>query len=320
MARANEGLGRFRLGSSVGVDGGLDVTQGNKWYVDPANGSNGNSGSYEDEAFSTLEAAESAAVANQNDIVYYLAGSSSLSLSAALTWDKDYTHLIGVGAPASAANRARIFSPASVDAAVAMTISAKGCIFSNFYLFQGGDAATSLGCIKVTGGRNYFENVHIAGPGHATPAGETGAYALELNGGEENKFVDCTIGLDTIKRTADNAIIRLDTSATRNEFQRCKVISHCETNTVPMVKLVDTNAADRYTLFQDTLFYNFWANHADKLLEVFEVPGAAATHDIILMRCLAIGADEWEANDRGQIWVENLGGAATSGIGLAPAL
>lgn len=319
MARANEGLGRFRLGSSMGVDGGVDITQGNKWYVDAANGSNGNSGLYEDEALADIEAAEEAAVANQNDIIYYLSSSSSVSLSAAVTWDKSYTHLIGVGAPSSAANRARIFAPATVDAAVALTISASGCVFQNFYLFQGGDAAGALGCILVSGGRNYFKNVHAAGPGHATPAGEAGAYALKLTG-SENRFDECTIGVDSVKRTGDNAILSVDGAATRNEFYRTKFLSWAETNTYCIVKIVDTTAIDRYLYFQNCLFYNFWTNHADKLLEVFDVPGSTQTHDIILDRCLAVGADEWEDGDLGQIWVENLGGAATSGIALAPAL
>jgi len=108
--------------------------------------------------------------------VYYIAGTSSITLSAALTWSNSYTHLIGICAPTRTAQRARIFQLSTLTGASPLiTISGSGCIFSNLYVFQGVNDATSLINVSVTGGRNYFENVHFAGGGHAAQAIDGGA-------------------------------------------------------------------------------------------------------------------------------------------------
>lgn len=314
-------------GKTIHIEGALQVAGGiggiigvgDAYYLDPVNGSDSRNGKSPSDAFLTLAYAYTKLTANQNDVLYYLASSSEITIAATLTWAKSYTHFIGICAPTSVAQRARIMNSGDINKM--LSITATGCIFKNLYFFQGSSQAANVGNVEVTGGRNYFENVHFAGPGHATPAGQAGAYALFLNGAEENKFVGCTIGLDTIVRTADNTILRLDGSSNRNEFVDCKFISAAENNTYPMVKFVDTTALDRFLIFKDCLFYNFWVNHVDKLLECFEIPGSPATHDIILLgNCLLVGIDEWEANDRGSVWIG--GGtpaAASSGIAVETA-
>ena len=302
-------------GTPVGT---LLFNQGDTFFVDPTNGSDSNTGKKVNAAKLTFAAGENALTAGKNETLYYLNGTSSLSFSTStVTWDKDYTHYWGVGAPTMVAQRSRMFN--SGNAAIPLiTISAKGCSFGNLYWFDGSAAATAR-CCDVTGSRNYFYRVHFAGLGHATASAGTASCALKLTG-DENTFEECVIGVDTIKRTGDNAIMFLDSAATRNIFKKCIFVSWAETNSYPIIELTDTTSADRYTIFEDCIFYNFWTNHADKLTEVFTIPASSQTHDIILKDCLAVGADEWEQNDRGQIWVHNAGGAATSGIALAPAL
>src|SRR3990167_5874811 len=185
--------------------GGLPVLAGvpfginaKYYFVDPANGSDNASGRRVDEPLATLAAAEDLCVANRHDTVFYIAGSGGINLSAALTWDKNYTHLIGIAAPTMVAQRARIFQLSTLTGASPLiTISATGSIFKNVYIFQGVADNTSLINVSVTGGRNYFENVHFAGGGHATQAVDGGA-SLKLDGAEENTFDGCTIGVDTI--------------------------------------------------------------------------------------------------------------------------
>lgn len=326
--------GGFTIDGKLVVAGGLVSTigHGNVYFVDPANGVDAaGRGRSPDKAFATISYGESKLTANQNDILVYMQGATSAYLEEPLVWDKDYTHFVGVGAPTHAAQRARIFNKAGAayDTALAdsalIKLTAKGCIFDNLYLFQGADKTTeSYFSMWITGGRNYFNNIHFAGLGataSTSNAANSASAALFLDGAEENLFVNCTVGVDTIKRTADNAILKLDNSATRNEFRGCKFVSYAETNTYCIVKLADTTALDRYTIFKDCLFYNFWENHTDKLLECFEIPANCATHDIILDNdCVIVGIDEWEANDRGSIWVgAPTGSAATQGIAVEPA-
>jgi len=267
-----------------------------------------------EDVYLTLAAAEEAAVANQHDTIYIVSGSTSLSLTSSLTWDKSYTHLVGCCAPAGIANRARIFN--SGDLATMITISASGCVFSDFYMFQGGSDAADLGCVDLTGGRNYFKNVHFAGIGHATPGAEANAYSLKLNGAEENMFRGCTVGVDTITRSAANRQLMFDASARRNQFEDCNFLSASSDATAVMVEMADTSAADRFNKFKSCMFYNFSTNHGTDLDACFKSPASMATNDIILQECMMVGITEWQASDRGNIWVlGSVGTAGTAGVG-----
>lgn len=289
------------------------------YFVDPANGSDGNDGLTPAHAKATLTAAEDLCVANQNDTVFYIAGSSSLTLSAALTWDKNYTHLIGVCAPTMVAQRARIFQLSTLTAASPLiTISASGCIFKNLYIFQGVADATSLINVSVTGGRNYFENVHFAGGGHATQAVDGGA-SLQLNGGSENTFVNCTIGVDTISAGTGMMGIHFDGEASRNIFKNCLVTMYAGHTGATFVEVADGTGIDRYTLFQDCNFIN---SNSDNfaMASAFVIPEFAANNSsrILLKDCMIHGSSKLDASDRGVLYgnMNDVTGADTSGLAV----
>jgi len=270
-----------------------------------------------DDVYLTLTAAEEAAVANQHDTVYIVSGSTSLSLTAELAWDKSYTHLIGCCAPSTIANRARIFNSGE-EIANLLNISASGCVFQNFYIFQGGSAATALGNTTISGGRNYFDGVHFAGMGHVTASAETGAFSLKLDGAEENKFANCTVGVDTAVRSGANSQVILDSDAHRNEFVDCKFLSASSVTTAVMVNLADTSAALRYNYFKRCLFANWSLDHAagGKLAACFKTPSSVKTNDLIIQDSMLVNITEWQASDRGNIWVlGSVGTAGTAGVG-----
>ena len=174
--------------------------------------------------YTDLEEAYAATVTNSNDVIYYFGGSSSQSLTDTLTWSKNYVHLIGVCAPVGIGNRARIFMTAGLDDATMITISGSGCIFKNISIFHGIDDAAALVAVTLTGERNYFENVRIAGIGNDTQDA-AGAASLKMDGCAENTFVNCVIGLDTVAAgTAANSEILVDGSASRNLFKNCKIV------------------------------------------------------------------------------------------------
>ncbi len=289
------------------------------YFVDPANGNDSNDGLSLQTAVAGLEAAEDKCVANQHDTVFYIAGSSSNNLAAALTWDKNYTHLIGICAPTHAAQRARIFQTSTLTgASPLLTISATGCIFKNFYIFQGVDDATSLINVSVTGGRNYFENVHFAGGGHATQAINGGA-SLYLNGAEENLFVGCTIGVDTIPAATGMVALLMDASAQRNVFRDCHFSMLAGHTGAAFVEVVDTEGIDRYNIFDQCLFTN--SNVANfSMASGFVIPAIAANRParLILKDCLIYGTTTLDVSDRGVLMgnMNAVTGADLSGVAV----
>lgn len=285
-----------------------DIGKGNIYYVDPVNGSDtGRTGKTPREAFLTPNAAFDRCVAGQHDTVKLIGGTSGFSLSEALTWNKDLTHLEGIAAPTQNA-RARIGESTLLQP---LTLSADGCRFENFRIFLSTNSVNTRP-ISVTGSRNFLRNVSLHGQAHATSAGDANSESLLINGGSENRFVFCEFGLDTVTKTAGQAL-RFDGSAARNQFIHCLFISASETAANALVTFEDTAALDRYTWFDRCLFYNFSVNHANVLDEVFTIPASAQTHDIILQDPIMVGFTEWAKSDRGSIWVN--GAAAAAGTG-----
>jgi hypothetical protein len=297
-----------------GVPAGVQVpfSKNAKYYfVDPANGSDTNSGTSPAEALAGIEAAEAKTVANQHDVVFYIAGSSGNNLAAALTWDKNYTHLIGIAAPTRVAQRARIFQTSTLTgASPLLNITATGCIFKDFYIFQGVADATSLIDVQVTGGRNYFENVHFAGGGHATQAVNGGA-SLKITG-EENTFVNCTIGVDTIEAATGMTAITFDGSAHRNTFENCLIQLYIGNAGAILVELIDSTSVDRWTNFNNCTFFSNSTNKATTMSSAFVIPaGHTTTATIFLRDCMGLGFTDWDADNRGIVYLNN--GTETAG-------
>lgn len=299
-----------------GIPRGLNS---NIYVVDPANGSDSNVGDRWTKPLATLTAAYAKCTANQHDVVIYVASSSGTNLSAQLAWAKNYTHLIGFCAPSHVAQRARIFQLSTATGlSPLVNVTATGCIFKNLYAFQGVDDATSLINWQVTGGRNYFENVHFAGGGHATQAVNGGA-SLSLNGAEENRFVHCTIGVDTIEAATGMMGILFDGAASRNVFERCHISMLAGHTGAGWVEVIDSTGIDRYTIFDNCLFTN--TNKANyEMASGFVIPAIAANRParIFLKDCMGYGATTWDANDRGVLMgnMDAVTGADLSGVAV----
>jgi len=306
----------YQLGG-VPVLAGVPFGKNAKYYfVDVANGSDGNAGTDLENPLASLEAAYAKTVANQHDVVFYIASSSGNNLAAAVTWAKNYTHLIGIAAPTETAQRARIFQTSTLTgASPLLTISATGCIFKNFYIFQGVDDATSLINVSVTGGRNYFENVHFAGGGHATQAINGGA-SLHLNGAEENTFVRCTIGVDTIDAATGMVGLLMDGDAHRNVFRDCVFRMRAGNGGAAFVEVVDATGIDRDTTFIDTLFIN--NSTANDMASAFLIPAMGEPRLILLKDCLFHNVTTLDTNDRGVVFgnMNAITGADLSGVAV----
>lgn len=240
--------------SSMGI-----LTQGNVWWVRPANGSDVNDGASPASAFQTLTKALSSAVANQNDVVVLCAESNSASvttarLAANLDWNKDGVHLIGLNGGAFLGQRSRISNSSTIAAfANLFTVSANGCKIQGIEFFQGAGStnpSAASTCVTVSGQRNHFVNCQISGIGDTT-LDDAGSNSLTISG-SENTFDDCYIGLDTVIRATSVTEVILSGTPARNLFRNCHFETYTSGSTFKMITV--PTGADRWVKFVDCDF------------------------------------------------------------------
>ena len=324
------------------LGGGAIPFTGTPFFVDPANGSDGYSGKSPDRAFATLYKAHDACTAGANDVVYLIGDGSTTAtarLSAALaatvdssattgtlTWSKNATHLIGITAPTSVGQRARIAPPtgtytmATFGSGNFVNVTAAGCTFSNISLFNGfSTGGASQICWTDSGGRNYYENVHFGGAGDAASAQATTSRSLLVTGTGECTFVNCTIGLDTVTKTVANASLELAGATKRNRFSRCIFPIMTSAATPYFIIGTGAGAIDRWNLFEECLFYNAVDSTSTGLTVACSLH-ASAGGSLVMMRCTAVGATKWgDAGALANMYVD--GGpptAGTTGLGVNP--
>lgn len=326
----------------IGGIGGIPLT-GTWYFVDPANGSDGNEGTSADSPLDTLYAAHAKMTAGKNDVCVLIGdgsttGTARLSTALAqtinsaattgtLAWTKNACHLIGVTAPTGVANRARIAPPSGVYTAATfnsanfVTVSASGCIFANFSLFNGfSTGVANQICWTDSGARNYYTNVDFGGIGDAVSAASAGSRSLKISGGGEHLFNMCTIGLDTVARGAANASLEFSGGTARSKFLECDFPFQTSAST-PLGIIVSAAAgSDRWQKFDRCCFINNIQSTSTTMAGLSTL--AASMGGLLLMKdCSLVGITEYgtDATSRGQIYID--GGtvtAASSGIAVNP--
>jgi len=271
---------------------------GNIWYVDGANGADTHSGNDPKDAFATVTAALAAVTDKNNDVIVIApsgAGTGepyAITETAALTWNKSLTHLVGNVSPVMVSPRAKIYT-ATAGLSPFVTISGQGCIFKNVMFMS--NATTNYINVRVSGNRNYFQNVHFAGLVNATAGDDATGASLELYGGQENYFVGCTVGVDTVTRTAANANVKFSLGAetvARNVFDGCIFPMIADADAPRFIKSTDTNGMDRWNLFRGCQFINAidaTSTNQTDAINIAAGPGGS----IVLHDCLLIGATGW---------------------------
>lgn len=285
------------------------------YFVDPVNGSDSNPGVSFEAPLKTVAAAFAKCTADQHDTVVMLSGDTADNPAAAINWNKDYTHLIGLSSDLPGlGQRCRIVGTSDADLTQVITFAGNGCIVKNIQFYNGADADVDSGAVVITGDRNHFKNCMFAGMAHATPGARAGSFSAKMTGAAENYFEDCTFGLDTIVRAAANAELVMATSS-KNTFRRCKFMSYSETAGKFMVSL-DTGAAGLNT-WEDCLFYNQSVNWAAPIDNAFTIIGAGATYYVDLSRCRLVGIDGW-SDVVTHIYSSDPAPNAGFGVGLTP--
>lgn len=284
-------------------DGAAANFTGTKFWLDPTNGSDGNDGTAPDKAFQTLPTAYAALTDGKNDVLYYIPGSSSISLSAEFVWAKSYTHFVGVCAPVFTGQRARIFATAgNLDLDPLILISGSGCHFENLRVFLGVDDAQALKAVKVTGNYNSFVNCEFVGGGHATCAVD-GAASLLIDGGGENSFIHCSFGTTTIAGATGVSVLLFDNLAKRNYFEDCLFKLRAGDTASNLVEITGADGVEDYQIFKNCSFLSTSVNQATQMASAFVIPASVATFARMYMQdCIGMNFAKWDASDRGILY------------------
>lgn len=300
----------FQLG---GMPVGGVLRPGKQVFVNPYFGNDGNSGADFNHPMKTLRNAlanrtNATSTFKAGNVIYLISSSNTATyttdyLETKLSWNVDNTDLIGINAGSRVSQRSRISTASTaVGTAVAplVEVSASNCRWENIAVFAGVPASaptSALGCVLVSGQRNFFRNCHFAGTGDATMNAAT-QFSLKVTG-SENHFEDCTIGLDTIARTtASGYEMYFSGGATRNSFRRCRIVTYAGINSHTFIT-VPVNGIDRWNLFEDCIFINMPTGIASgtTMTNGFSITGGGSPDGCILLKdCKFVGITNSEAS------------------------
>ena len=286
-------------------------------------GADGNPGTF-NRPLKTIEEAYGRCVGSKGEVIYVMGNANNAAditddFSATFTWAKNSVHLIGLCTPAIVSQRARVNQLSTATGVSPMlNVTGNTCTFANMQFFQGVADATSLINVQVTGQRNYFDNVHFAGIGNATMSA-TGSCSLKLEGGSENVFRHCVVGVDTATMDGDGCNLICDTGASRNLFEDCMFQAFIDSTSARHVRITDTTAIDRWLWFKNCQFISESVNKTVDMAEVFDIPAGISQGKIVLQNCSTLddgGAPVWSAGTEGIIWANMVAPAAAAAGGL----
>lgn len=330
-------------GMPVGPAGVPAPFTGNWWFVDPVNGSDGNSGSSPTRALATLYQAHNKAASGNNDVVVLIGdgtatGSARLSTALAqtidsaatagtLTWSKNALHLIGV-CPPSANPRARIAPPsgtytqATFNSLNFVVVTGSGCMFQNIACYNGFSTGAA-GQIAWTdsGGRNFYNNCSFLGMNDAASAQAAASRTLKITGADgEHLFQNCIIGGDTTTRTAANASLELAGGTPRNTFRNCQFPFQGSAAGVLGILITGASAIDRWNLFENCSFINNIKSTSTVMTVLISMTNASPGGLLLMNQCSMLGITDWgDTNGLANTYVNmSAPTAATGGIAVNP--
>ena len=303
-------------------------TPGNIIYCNPAaTGVSSQDGSV-DAPYTSLLDAYAAGRNGYNDVIVLVgngAASGSARLSANMTWAKDALHLVGVSSGVNISNRSRIAPTSGVTAFTTFfTVSGNGCLFQNIEWFQGfaTGVAASI-CVTVTGGRNLFQDCHIAGMGDDASAQSTTSRCLKISGTGENQFVNCTIGVDTVARTVANASVELASGTPRNDFIGCTFALLTTSADALCVLGAAAGCIDRFSLIKDPVIAASLVGGGIAITGFVKLAASAGGY-IIIANPISMGVTTWGYDATTDAQVKIIGpvtpaNGALIGLGVTPA-
>lgn len=270
----------------------------------------------------TIASAENEAVANRNDVILAMPG--NYIESARLAWDKDHTHLLGLGGRNNRGGDYGVYVLTTDTGVIeVIDITAKRCQFHGVAVGNFGNAAACKAAVTLDGPGNYFNGVHFAGNLYDAQAQNATCCSLRIHtDGDNALFEDCIVGtnVNAIRtQAASGQLLFTATPASgpvNGKFKGCTFLSYAQTAAVPMVALTGQVSIDRLWQFEDSMFHNFWVNWGGTCERVFYAPINQQTSCISLKNCMASGYDEWQDSDQNILFQSDMPTPGVAG-GLA---
>ncbi len=274
--------------------------------------------------YTTHVLAEDAATGDRNDVVVVMPG--SYTQTAALTWDKSYTHMIGMSPTTRAgANRTR-FGHSSNAMANMLTLSSTSAMLKDLYWMHGraSGGGADITCWTISGSRNVLDGCNAASPMGIAQAAASG-YKGTIITGSQNYFKGSTFGVSNqALRTSASCILNI-AGGVFNVYEDCLFISHAGATTPYFINWTAATGQYRCTsIFLNCQFIN--ASRKDVLpmtVAILSTP-TIADSDLLYFdnRCSFFGVTDLIVD--GQEGVIGWGGAGSSpdasGIGDDKAL
>lgn len=306
------------------------ATTGNVYYLDPVNGNDANNGLSPATQPGGVGPVQSLPVGyallaeGHNDVLVLIGNGLSTGtarIHATFTWAKDAAHLVGICSPSVYSQRARI-APGTSDTAFAnfFVVSGNGCHFANIQWFQGfGTGVAAEICLSVSGSRNVFSNCAISGMGDATGAASATSRNLVITGpGGENLFDGCSIGLDTVSRTNDNASVEFKAGTPRNVFRKCVFPAYAGDAGELFLYTAAADAMDRFQFFDDCAFLNAVNSGATTMTTAITL-AASSGGGVVMNNCTCVGCTHLsDSGSTGMIWVTGPAANAGAFVAVAP--
>lgn len=292
---------------------------GKHFWVDYVHGSDSNPGTSYELAKKTISAGYALCTTNRNDVLHVVGGASAYAESAVLTFDKDYTHVVGHVTPGYTGGRVRITNSVTTATAGEFVISGTGCTFVNLHFQWGASAtATSLIGIAISGnGRNAFVGCNFEGPIDATIGAAAGQRLMTITSSQDNYFYRCGFGQRSILNTAaTGAVVALNgTNVTDNVFEEC-IFHLYNSNTASCtfhvangaVPASGSNVCRRCTFFNHTT-----AAIADQIRNTTNAAGIFLLDD---SKLVSLGTAVWATNLKTSIFCTGAASANNGGVAI----
>lgn len=298
---------------------GVPPFTGNFFYVDPTNGSDGNTGGPSD-PLASLTQALSNCTAGQNDTVLLLGGAGQVSLTSTLTWSKSQTHLIGLGSSPQDRPVAQIQSSGATAFTPLVNVTGTGCIFQDITAVHGFGSTLAQICWAEAGGQNTYRRVSFKGMSNNIAGGVTGSRSVTIGGLGRNYFEECSFGTDSVFRGADNSSLEFTNVTKQNTLRRCSFQAVSTTGASVHFSANSSGSIIGWQLFDQCAFINPGPKQSvpnvGSTLSGVAIMSATAGGLILLNGCVSVGATKWENSASNFIFVDNVSANGTGGISV----
>lgn len=286
---------------TFGAGGFLPPFTGNYFFVQETTTAGASAGAgTASNPFNTIQSALAACVAGNNDVIFL---TGTVHVTAAIAWNKNNTHLVGLCSPMKRGKRARISSSGSTPFSYLVDVSANGCLFQNFGTFYGfpTTGATTPICWHDTGGRNTYNNIEFLGFGDGTvttgTANQTGARAFQFNNSTgETTWRSCVFGVDTIQRGATNYTLEIAGGAPRLSLVDCTFEADLAGGGAGGSHiLIGASGIDRYLDIDNCKFLSDTKSGGSAMTQCLNINGSAGGL-VIAHQCTGFGITHWETS------------------------